>query len=94
MGCSTRGTGLTCAAALAEAPVARGTVLAAGAADAGQAAALATLHVAAATHGADVAVTPPAAGASLEAVVPLLGKSRTTGTLFSKRNTCLPPGAG
>lgn len=85
VGRSTRGTGLTRAAALAEAPVARGAVLAAGAADAGQAAALAALCVAAAPHGADVAVTPPAAGASLEAVVPLLRKSRTVGALFSKR---------
>lgn len=68
---------LTCAAALAEAPVARGTLVAARAADAGQAAALAALHVAAAPHGAHVAVTPPAARASLEAIESLLGKSRT-----------------
>lgn len=71
--------GLTSAAPLAEAPVARGTLLAAQAADAGQAAALSRLHVAAAPHSTDVAVAPLAAGASLEAVVPLLGKSRSAG---------------
>lgn len=71
--------GLTSAAPLAEAPVAGGTLLAAQAADAGQAAALSRLHVAAAPHSTDVAVAPLAAGASLEAVVPLLGRSRSAG---------------
>lgn len=71
--------GLTSAAPLAEAPVAGGTLLAAQAADAGQAAALSRLHVAAAPHSTDVAVAPLAAGASLEAVVPLLGRSRSVG---------------
>lgn len=60
------------AAPLAEAPVAWGTLLAARAADAGQAVALACLCVTAAPHGTDITVTPPAARASLEAVVPLL----------------------
>lgn len=77
--------GLTSAAPLAEAPVAGGTLLAAQAADAGQAAALSALHVAAAPHSTDVAVTPLAAGASLEAVVPLLGKSRSVGAPLTKR---------
>lgn len=81
---------LTCAAALAEAPVAWGTLVAAWAADPGQAAALATLHVAAAPHGAHVAVTPPAARAALKAVVSLLGKSRTW---ISGQQVCLSPGS-
>jgi len=80
----TPGAGLTRAAALAEAPVARGTLLAARAADAGPAAALPGLCVAAAPHSAHVAVAPPAARAPLEAVVPLLGKSRAAGSCSAR----------
>lgn len=88
-GPNTQEAGLTHAATLAEAPVSRGTLVAAGAADSWQAAALASLCIAAASHCADVAVTPPAARASLEAIVSLLGNSRTVGDLFT-----VPPSWG